>query len=173
MFTPSANASPPSRDVTHLVTHFTPELRLTQNASGTHNLSSISDHVNRLAVRPEVVPTDRASQRANAQSLSASPIPTFPTPATIPSTSITALAPGISWGSEVSGSSVLSNMDMRRLRENTQASSIDSQRFTAHRPPGSISVFGVIPMEPILPPEDVDSSGNHAYPPLPDAEVQR
>jgi hypothetical protein len=172
VFTPHTNAFPPSHDATH----FTPELRLTPNTSGTHNPSSIGDYVNPLAVQPEVVPTDGASQRADAQSLSDSPIPTFPTSATVPSTSIAALAPGVSQGSAVSESSVVSNMEMLGRRENTQASNIGSQSFAVHHPRGSTSAFAVIPMEPILSPEDLDSSGDHGYPPLqvPEAsEAQR
>ena len=164
VFTPPANAS------SHDVTDFIPELRLTRNTSWTQNPSTIGDHVNPLAVRPEA----SGSQRADAQNLSDSPVPTFPTPATVPSTSIVALAPGVTEGSAISDSSVVSNMEMLGRRENTEASNIGSQTFAAHRPPGSISVFGVIPMEPILPPEDLDSSENHCYPPLPAAsEAQR
>jgi hypothetical protein len=44
-----------------------------------------------------------------------------------------------------------------------------SQTLATHRPRGSTSAFAIIPMEPILPPEDLDLSVNHTYPPLPDA----
>jgi hypothetical protein len=65
---------------------------------------------------------------------------------------------------------------MERLgrRENTQASNNGFKTFAAHRPRGSTSALAVVPMEPILPLEDLDSSVNHTYPPLPDAsEAQR
>jgi len=173
MLTPSTNAFPFSHHVLN-----DPSLpcnpELTQNTSGTHNHSYVGDHVKRLAVIPEVAPTYGASQRADTQGLSDSPVPTFPTPATVPSTSIATSASGVSKGIAVSDSSVISNIEMLGRREIIQASNSGSQTFATHHPRGSRSEFAVIPMEPILPPEDSNSSGNHTYPPLPDtSEAQR
>jgi hypothetical protein len=54
VFTPPTNVFPSS----HHVTHFIPQFELTQNTSGTHNPSPIGDHVDSLAIRPEVASTD-------------------------------------------------------------------------------------------------------------------